>query len=119
MNKTVPCLVYVTLDNEIVIYYDVVLNSIQSFTLINYMKNYMKDYLSLKENQNSLGKINKIKCVFIYFKEWSRPEQASLFHSCLYYDENSDAIQAYKTLLTDKLDKVQYICDLCVYFINR
>ena len=55
MNKPVNCLIYVTIDNEIMVYYDIKLKSILFHTLIHYMKSFINDFLSLKENQHSLG----------------------------------------------------------------
>jgi len=90
--KAVPSLVYVSSRSEIVIYYEVLLATLSSGTLVNRLKKEITKYYSLKEDQFSL--------------EWTRPEQASLFHSCLYNDFNSQAIKTYKESLQNRLNKL-------------
>ena len=51
-------------------------------SLINRLKREINDFYSLKENQVSLGMLS---CFWrLTLLEWTRPEKASLFHSCLY-----------------------------------
>lgn len=50
-----PCLIYVSCNDEILIYYDLQLRSIPCNTLINVMSQHINDYYSLKEDQHSLG----------------------------------------------------------------
>ncbi len=92
-NNPSPAFVYITLNHEIVLHYNVKLKALQTTTLISLMKDHIKDFYSLKENQYSL--------------EWTRPEQASLYHSCLYYDDSSGVITAYKNLLQQRLSSVR------------
>jgi len=93
LGKQSPCFIYVTLENEIIVYYNIKLQSLKTRTLIGEMKNYIDDFYSLKENKLSI--------------EWSLPEQASLFHSCLYYNNKSVAIHEYKVGLQNNLMKTK------------
>jgi len=87
-----PVLVYVTINSEIWLYYNVTLPSIRATTLIALMKDSVSKYYALKEDQSSLV--------------WTLQEQVSLFHSCLHEDFDSDQIVTYKSLLQSQLEKL-------------
>jgi hypothetical protein len=86
-----PCIIYITFNEEIIIYYDIKLKSIPAYTLIHMMQKEMEKFESLKITDN-VG--------------WDRSELVSLFNSCLYSDLNSNTVIAYKQLLQENLNKI-------------
>jgi len=118
-----PCLVYVTFNDRIFVYYNLGLDRIGASNLLEAMQDDFQHYRVLKENQESLGTrtgeltlqphgyastwaLTRL-CPWCLHIEWTFQEQASLIHSCLYHPMNTAEQQAYQTTLQERLSQVR------------